>query len=136
MARPRIREGGFGFIPQPARIARDKDGTISDATLGLIASQLDTVTKAINGGLRLRAGGNLGRAGNFNAQLVEFITPGMANQQFLVPHSMQEAPEGYIIVLQNKAGSIYTSNFGGWDGNSVYFKSDATDMLVNAILYT
>ncbi len=135
MAAPRIRERGYGFISRPTRISRDKDGTISDATINRLQTHLETLTSAINGGLSLRSGGALGRAGNFNAQLLEFITPGAANTEFSVPHSLGEAPEGYIVVLQSKAGSVYTSNFGGWDGSTVYFKSDATDMLVNVIVY-
>lgn len=135
MASPRLKERGFGIIPRPSRITREKDGSISQSSVDRLQSQIENITDAINGGLTLRSGGALGRCGNFKAQLVEFTTPGVANTQFLVPHSLDEAPEGYIVVLQNKAGSIYTSNFGGWDGTSVYFKSDTASMLVNMILY-
>jgi hypothetical protein len=131
-----MREAGYGHLPMPGRLTREEDGTISEATLSRVYRQLELVTEAINGGLRLKAGENLGRAGNFKAQLLEFTTPGGADTEFSQPHSLGETPEGYFIVLQNKAGSVYTSNFGGWDSQTVYFKSDATDMLVNIIIYS
>jgi hypothetical protein len=130
-----MRERGFGFVSKPAKISRDKDGSISDATINRLQIHLENLTNAINGGLSLKSGGALGRAGNLNGQLVEFTTPPNANTQFLVPHSLGITPEGYIVVLQNKAGSVYTSNFGGWDSTSIFLKSDATSMLVNAIVY-
>jgi hypothetical protein len=135
MANPRMRENGFGHLPQPGRITRDEDGGISESTLAKIQSQLELITQTLNGGLRLKSGGTLGRAGNFKAQMIEVITPGSANTEFTVPHSLNAIPEGYFIVLQDKAGSLYTSNFGGWDRDTVYFKSDVTSMLVNVILY-
>ena len=135
MAKPTMRENGAGHLPQPGRIMRDLDGTISDSTLSRIQSHLELITQTINGGLRLKAGGALGRSGNFKAQKIELTTPGTAPVEIAVPHSLGLRPEGYLVVLQDKAGSLYTSNFGGWDGSVVYFKSDATSMLVNVILY-
>lgn len=135
MAKPRMRENGFGHLPQPGRITKEKDGTISEASLAKIQSQMELITQTINGGLRLKAGEALGRAGNFKAQLVEFTTPSSPDTQFSVPHSLGSAPEGLFVVLQDKAGSIYTANFGGWDTQTIYLKSDASSMLTNAILY-
>lgn len=135
MASPRMREGGYGHLPRPGRVTRNDKGEISEASLNTIQRTLELVVEALNGGLRFTAGEALGRAGNFNAQLLEFTTPGSANAEFTVPHSLNATPEGYFVVLQNKAGSVYTSNFGGWDHQTMYFKSDATDMLVNIIAY-
>ena len=135
MANPRMRENGFGHLPQPGRITREKDGTISEATIAKIQSQLELITQTLNGGLRLKSGETLGRAGNFKAQMIELTTPGVADTEFSIPHSLGALPEGYFVVLQDKAGSLYTSNFGGWDKDTVYLKSDATSMLVNIVLY-
>lgn len=136
MATPRLKERGFGFISRPSRITREENGTISQGSIDRIQSQLDTITTAINGGITLRSGGSLGRAGNMKAQMVEFTSSPTANVEFLVPHSLGEAPEGYIVVLQNKAASLYTSNFGGWDGSAVYFKCSVASVLMNVILYS
>jgi hypothetical protein len=38
------------------------------------------------------------------------------------------------VVLQDGAGALYTSNFGGWDGNTIYLKSDVADGLWNIYL--
>jgi len=135
MALPKRRENGLGHIPRAGRIKKEKDGTISESVIGAIQNQLRLITEAINGGLRLTSGGALGRTGNLDGQMVEFTTPDIADTEIAIPHSLGQAPEGYIVVLQNKAGSVYTSNFGGWDNNTVYFMSDATEMLVNVILY-
>jgi hypothetical protein len=130
-----MRENGHGHLPQPGRITRDDDGTISESSIAKIQSQLELITQTLNGGLRLKSGETLGRAGNFKAQMIELTTPSSANSEFSVPHSLGALPEGYIVVLQDKAGSLYTSNFGGWDKNTIYLKSDATSMLINVILY-
>lgn len=135
MAKPSMRENGYGHLPQPGRLTRNADGSVSETTIGKIQSQLELITQTLNGGLRLKSGETLARAGNFKAQMVEFTTPSSANSEFSLPHSLGETPDGYLVVAQNKAGSIYTSNYGGWDNGVVYFKSDAASMLTNIILY-
>lgn len=133
MARPTMREDGIGHLPQPGRITREKDGTISEATLGRIHRQLELLTQAVNGGLRFVANQNLGRVGNFKAQMLEF-TANAADTEFSVPHSLGTVPLGYIPVLVDKDATLYVSNFGGWSKDTVYFKSSAAGALFNVYL--
>lgn len=135
MATPSIRENGFGFIPDQGRITKEKDGTISEAAIGRIYTQLRLITEILNGGLELRSGGALGRVGNFNAQLLEATTPSSANQKFTMPHSLDRQPSNYMVAFQNKAGSVYAMEFASWTKSSVFFASDATDMLINVIVF-
>ena len=135
MAKPSMRENGYGHLPQPGRLTRNPDGTISESTISKIQSQLELITQTLNGGLRLKSGESLARSRNFKAQMIEFTTPSSANAEFTVFHSLGVKPDGYMVVLQNKAGSIYTSNHGGWEKGKIYFKSNTSSMLTNVILY-
>jgi hypothetical protein len=92
MAKPRMRESGIGHIPQPGRITREDDGTISESTIAKIQTQLELITQTLNGGLRFAASESLGRVGNFKAQMLEFIAPGVADTEFSVPHSLGVTP--------------------------------------------
>ncbi len=134
MAKPRLRQSGIGHLPQPGRITREKDGTISEQTVGRLHNHLRIVTQAINGGLRFSASEPLGSVGNFKMQMVEMTSPSTPDQEFSTPHSLESAPMGYIVVLQNKAGSLYVSNFGGWSSDLVYFKCDVASVLFNIYL--
>ena len=135
MAKPRMVETGTGHVTRPGRVTKDVEGKISDATIYALKDFADTVEASLNGGLRLGPADNLARAGNFKAQHLEFTTPSGANTEISVPHSLGEAPSGYIVTLQNKAGALYTSNFGGWDTQTVYFKCDVASVLFNIIVF-
>jgi hypothetical protein len=96
---------------------------------------LETLTAKFNNGISLGNGIHLSRAGNLDAQNIEFISPDVANAEIALDHSLGRTPVGYLVTLQNSNGSLYTSNFGGWSKNTIYLKCNRASILYNIIVF-
>jgi hypothetical protein len=135
MATPKLILTGTGSVSQPGRISRDKDGTISESTISRIFSALETLTAKFNNGISLGDGIHLSRAGNLDAQTIEFISPDVANTEIAIDHSLGRVPIGFIPILQNANGRLYTSNFGGWSKNTIYLKDIRASVLWSIFVF-
>ena len=128
-----IIESGAGFIPGTT-IKADEQGKLSDAQIISIAGQLDTIRRALNGGLSFGTAVQSTRAGNFSAQFrtVRFVT---ANATVRIPHGLGRAPVGFIVVLPDRATSIYGANLGGWGPSDLYLASSVANALVTIVVF-
>jgi hypothetical protein len=75
---------------------------------------------------RIRFGNGVDGANleNISGQWQQFTSDGVANTEFSVAHTVGAIPVGYIIVWQDKAGSLYQGPTTGtaWTSTAVYLK--------------
>lgn len=107
---------------KPEQWARDVD------------SDLNTVFLCLSG--RIRFGPNnttINKGENILGQFVTYTTNGSANTEDTVPHNLGSVPVGYIVVKQNKSGSVFDSG-STWTVNNLYLKCSGTSVLVTLFL--
>lgn len=133
MARPTLKDKGEGSLAPPGKIKLNDKGEIEAASLLSLNAFVELVAQALTQ-LGFGDGTNYSKAGNFKFQTLTFTTPSVADTEKGIDHSLKRRPWGYLVVNQNKAGSLYRTNPGSWSETRVFFKSDATSMLVTIIL--
>lgn len=134
MPRPRLRETGAGGFPAFGRIAVDQDGKPTTQSLQNIAVYIDQLAQKVSSLVNLGTSQNYSRAGNLDAQRIEFRTAPVADTEFKVDHSLNRAPVGWIVVAQAKAGSLYSDPLT-WTDKSIKFKSDVASTLFAIFLF-
>lgn len=133
MARPTLKKTGEGALAPPGKIQLNDKGEIDPSSLLSLNAFAELLAQALTE-LSFGDGQNYSKAGNFRFQVISFTTPSVANTEKGIDHSLKRRPWGYLVVNQNKAGSLYRTNPGSWSYQRVFFKSDATSMLVTIIL--
>ena len=64
------------------------------------------------------------RGENISGESQTFTSQTSANVEFSIFHNIGSVPKGFIVVDQDRAGSLYSS--GTWTDVTTFFKSDAT----------
>lgn len=99
-----------------------------------VNSDLDTIFLCLSG--RVRFGPNnttVNKGENILGQFVTYTTNSSSNTEDTVSHNLGSVPVGYIVVRQNKAGSVYDSGTT-WTSGNLYLKCSATSMVVTLFL--
>lgn len=109
-------------------LATTKDGQFTPNAIVQLLGFLRTLTQRLNGLVSFGGGVNSTWTGNVDGQRVEFTTPGVADTEFELWHGLGRVPVGRIVMLQDKAGSLYDSNTGGWGTERIYLKCDAASV--------
>ena len=134
MATPNKIENGLGALAAPGRVSLDKDGKITSASILSVNSFLEDTAKRVSGHLSFGDGTVYSRSGNIDGQWVELKTPTVADTEITVYHSLGRVPIGYLVLAQNKAGSLYTSQYASWSTSATAFKCNVASVLFTIIL--
>lgn len=89
---------------------------------------LTAIFNALQGRLRFGSGTSGTGGENIGGVWVRFLTHNTASTEFAVAHKLGTVPLGYLVVTQDKAGSIYGEPMGigintAWTAGTSYFKS-------------
>lgn len=133
MAKPRLIETGIGIVPAPIRLIAGPDGRIRPETIVEINAYLQLLASKVN---QISFGDNTSysRTGNLNGQRIPVRTPAIATTPIAIDHSLNRLITGYIVMLQNKPGSLYVVKTESWSNNLIFLASDATDAMFDIIL--
>ena len=134
MATPRKIENGLGAIAAPGRVSLDKDGKLTNASILSVNAFLEDMAKRVSGHLSIGDGTIYSRSGNLDGQWVELTTPTTPDTEITVYHSLGRVPIGYLVLAQNKAGSLYTSQYASWSTSATAFKCNVATVLFTIIL--
>jgi hypothetical protein len=133
MAGRQMVETGAGMIPEPLAI-QTQQGKLTEQAAAALSGYLATFATKINGNISLGDGVQSSRAGNLDAQwLSHFFLTADAEEQ--LPHDLKRVPVGYWVVGQDKAGSVYVSNKGGWGNDRFFLKASASGITVAMIVF-
>lgn len=116
-------------------LQQDKDGRLSGSAYAALAGWGAALIRKLNGGLRLGNDFLTGAyAGNFDGQLVQFITPAVPGDAIEVFHGLGRVPLGRIVLGQDAYGRVADTNLTGWGPEKVYFQSDVAGMTVKLLI--
>lgn len=92
--------------------------------LRTLQRQIDNLYQAVQGRISFGTGVDGTQSGNIEGEWQEFTSDAMANTEFSVTHTIGSIPLGYIIVAQDKAGSLYQMDDTGtaWTSTTIYLK--------------
>jgi hypothetical protein len=113
-----IRENHIGFVQEVRDLKLTNPNDVKT-----LNDWIQEIQKTINGGLRLGDGTNGTRAGNFSGQLIEFVSPAVANTEMEFLHGLGRVPIGWVVLYQDLAGSLYASIPESWSNKLLYLKS-------------
>lgn len=90
---------------------------------------INTLFTALQGRLRFGSGTSGGSGENIGGVWLKILTPGTSNTEVATHHTLGSQPMGYLVVWQDKAGSLYANPQGQgintvWTSGTSYFKSD------------
>ena len=91
-----------------------------------INSDLIVLFTAMQGRIRFGTGTDGDRGENLHGEFQKFTTSGTPNAENTIAHGLGSVPRGYIILGQDKAGSLYQLNDTGsaWTITDIFLKSD------------
>jgi hypothetical protein len=130
-----VVEDGIGSIPQVPPITLDQEGRISAPLAKTLLDVFRSITKALNGHLSLGGGITGHRTGNIDGQYVDFLCPGVANTEFIVPHGLGRVVAGYNVVRQDRAVDVYDSKVGSWSPSLIYLKANVASASIRLFLW-
>jgi hypothetical protein len=102
------------------------------------AKVLRDVYKALRGNISYgRQSGNLDTGlspDNIDGAFGVVSDTGVVNTQFSVTHNLNRIPIGYHVIMQNKAGSFYTSGTA-WTDTQIFLKCSVANVSVRFFIF-
>lgn len=130
-----VVEDGTGSIPTVPALTVDADGRISAGLAMTLLNVFRSIVKAMNGRLSLGGGLTGHRAGNLDGQYIDFLTPAVADTEFIVPHGLNRVPIGYQVVRRDAAAVVYDSSVGSWSPDLLYLKCDTSSTTIKLLVW-
>ena len=92
----------------------------------MLQLQLSKIFLLAQGNIRFGTGADGVKGENISGIFQEFTTSGTPDAENTIAHGLGAIPVGYIIMGQDKAGSLYQLDDTGtaWDTTNIYLKCD------------
>lgn len=87
----------------------------------------------VNGRVRFGDGVDGARGENISGEFQVFTSDGVADAENTIAHTLGAVPIGYIVLNQDKAGSLYDSGTA-WTATNIYLKSDVASVTFKVFL--
>lgn len=101
----------------------------TDRSLTAIKNYVEQISTIINGGISL---GDGTKADNVNLIWFSTTTPG-ADVEFVISHKLGRVPVGWLILKQDKAGSVYASATP-WTTTNIYLKCSVAAVTLTGVV--
>ena len=112
----------------------NQDGDIK-SQIPALQKNLDNIFRALQGRIRFGRGTDGDRGENIQGEFQQFTTS-TANTEVTLAHTIGAVPVGYIVLWQDKAGSLYQGPSTGtaWTSSNVYLKCSIADVTFKIFL--
>lgn len=100
---------------------------------------METNHKILDGGIDLgtldfTTGTNVNLPGHLDNFHGFFTTPNPAGTEFSVTHNLNRVPTGYMIVMQDAVGQVFSSETA-WTTSKIFLKSNIVGMNCRIMIY-
>jgi peptidoglycan hydrolase-like protein with peptidoglycan-binding domain len=101
-----------------------------DEQVRILQRQLDKLTFALQGRISLGTGVDGSPGQNVQGEFQQFTTSATPDAENTITHTLGSVPIGFIVLWQDKAGSLYQSPTSGtdWTSTSVYLKCEVASL--------
>ena len=96
----------------------------------LLQDQLSKIFYLLQGRVSFGTGTDGVSGQNISGQFQEFTSDASANTEFTVAHTVGSVPLGYLVLAQDKAGSLYQMDDTGtaWTSTNIYLKCSVSSV--------
>lgn len=74
------------------------------------------------------------KAGNIDAVYVEFTSSATPDAENTIPHKLGRVPRGIIVVMQDKAASVYKGTTA-WTSSNIYLKVNTASVTIKLLVF-
>lgn len=101
-----------------------------------LLQDMDKLFRCLQGRVRFGRGTDGDRGENMHGEFQQFTTSGTPDAENTIGHGLGAIPIGYIIVWQDKAGSLYQGPSTGtaWTSSNIYLKCDVATVTFKVFL--
>lgn len=95
-----------------------------------LQQNMDKIFTCLQGRVSFGTGDDGQQNGNIEGEWQEFTSDGTANTEFTLAHGIGSVPLGYMVVAQDKAGSLYQMHDTGtaWTATNIYLKCNVASV--------
>lgn len=95
-----------------------------------VDADLTSLFTAMQGRLRFGDGGDGDRGENIHGEFQNFTTSATPDAENTIAHTLGSVPIGYLILGQDKSGSLYQLSATGtaWTSSNIYLKCDVASV--------
>lgn len=121
------------LVKQSSNVKQTMDGDaeklshLNTVRLDAVDTDLKNIFIALQGRMRFGTGISGERGENIDGRFQTITTNATPNTQDTLAHGLGSVPIGYIVVNQDKAGSLYDSGTA-WTSTNMYFKCDVASV--------
>jgi hypothetical protein len=97
---------------------------------------MDNLFRCLNGRVRFGRGTDGDRGENIQGEFQQFTTSATPDAENTIAHGIGAIPVGYIILWQDKAGSLYQGPSTGtaWTSSNIYLKCTVASVTFKVFL--
>lgn len=119
------------FIGKSSKQVSDNRYSDKDSDKQTVDSDIQQLFYAIQGRLRFGSGTSGSKGENIGGVWLKILTSGTINAEVGYKHNLESQPMGYIVVGQDKNGSLCGNPTGDsintiWTSGTAYFRSNGT----------
>ena len=114
------------------KLARISNKLDSDGYDKNLFADIANIFLAFQGRVRFGDGVDKARGENMSGEFHTITTAG-ADTEVVVAHTLGAIPVGYIVLMQDKAGSLYSSTTA-WTKSNIYVKCDVATVVFKIFL--
>lgn len=107
-----------------------------DKQLPILQNDINKLYLCLQGRVRFGRGSDGDRGENMAGEFQQFTTSGTPNAENTIAHTIGAIPVGYIIVWQDKAGTLYQGPTTGtaWTSTNIYLKCSVASVTFSVFL--
>jgi hypothetical protein len=101
-----------------------------------LQKNMDNLFRCLNGRVRFGRGTDGDRGENIQGEFQQFTTSATPDAENTIAHGIGAIPVGYIILWQDKAGSLYQGPSTGtaWTSSNIYLKCTVASVTFKVFL--
>ena len=120
-------------VKQSREIDPEEIGKLNSTRLDSIDSDLKNLFLAVQGRIRFGTGTDGERGENIHGRFQTLTTSATPDAENTLAHGLGSVPIGYIIINQDKAGSLYDSGTS-WTSTSIFLKCNIASVTFNIFI--
>lgn len=107
-----------------------------ETQITILQTQMNKIFQCLQGRVSFGTGVSGINGQNISGQFVTYTSNGVANTEDTIAHTVGSVPIGYLILGQNKAGSLYqlASTGTAWTSTNIYLKCSVASVTFNLFL--
>ncbi len=102
--------------------------------ISILSTQITKLYDAMHGRIRFGTGVDGARGENIAGEFQVIADTGAANTQFVVAHTLNVAPVGFLVVKINKGGVVYYDDGATWDEDNIDLKCTVANATVTIFI--